>query len=69
MLNESNRRPARWRATGRVLSQAESNHEYGCEEPLNFDCADYDPFHESDDDFDGTDDSASSVYGLEAQTY
>ena len=68
-LNESNRRPDRWRATGRVLSQAESNHEYGSEEPLNFDCADHDPLCNSDDDFDDDDDSYSSIDNAEAQTY
>ena len=66
-----NRRPARWRITGKVLLQAELNHERGSVEPLDFDCADHDPFSNSDDgtdDHDGVDDSDSSVGGSEART-
>lgn len=60
-INDSNSEPARWRATERVLLQAEWNHECGSSEPLNFDCADHDPFYNSDEGFGGTDDSSSSV--------
>lgn len=69
-INHSNREPARWRATERVLLQAEWNHESGSAEPLNFDCADHDPFYNSDEDFDedfdGTDDSHSNNGSAEA---
>ena len=67
-INDSNREPARWRATERVLLQAEWNHECGFAEPLNFDCADHDPFYNSDEDFDGTDDSGSSIGSPEAKS-
>lgn len=67
-INDSNREPARWRATERVLLQAEWNHECGSAESLNFDCADHDPFYNSDEDFDGTDDSGSSIGSPEAQS-
>jgi hypothetical protein len=69
--NDIGRQSARWRITEKVLLQAELNHERGSVEPLNFDCADYDPFSNSDDevhDSDGIDDSDSSVGGSEAQT-
>jgi hypothetical protein len=62
--NDIGRQSARWRITEKVLLQAELNHERGSVEPLNFDCADYDPFSNSD----GIDDSDSSVGGSEAQT-
>jgi hypothetical protein len=70
--NEVDRQPARWRTTQKVLLQAELNYERGSVEPLNFDCADYDPFSHSDDEVDDSDridDSDSLVGGSEAQTY
>ena len=55
-----------------MLLQAKWNHERGSVEPVNFDCADYDPFNNSDDEVDDSDridDSDSLVGGSEAQTY
>jgi hypothetical protein len=44
MTDDSIRQPARWRATKRILAAAEDNYECGIAEPLNFDCADFEPF-------------------------
>lgn len=68
VVDDGDREPARWHAVEIVLLQADWNHECGSVEPLNFDCADHNPFHNSDeiDDSDGIDNSNSSIGGPES---